>query len=422
MSNGNNAGGKDPASTNGNNTAPQTFTPKKISYRELFDQLSLGIVKSLIEKRVGVTDVHVPERKPVDKHALTQWEQKYSCLMPEDLRNFYMTTDGFILTWSVRFDDVTVVPVGRMELNCLSNLVRIGGPYPASHAGDAHHHRQMSVASSNSATNILVSASASAAARSSASAHGSAHHHHMSSANDGSIVNFADLESDGEDDIVSSGNATNPVSNARLPCNVAAGQADSCASSPLSARSKPRFDFRSRVFELEPCGAGNGKVCLVYHNTKPGIPAQDPKIWFLDRALRWHFMAESFTHYFRLMLMHIGLPQWQYAFTDIGLSPQVKQWFNLYAPVRLSIDSQPYCCPSQNHTCKNFCSHQYKRKDPCGDGGHHPSSSHSNHLTTIDINRVFKGRGERKKGSTGAGSMGNASDKKKISSAKVGLK
>ena len=36
-------------------------------------------------------------------------------------------------------------------------------------------------------------------------------------------------------------------------------------------------------------------------------------------------MAESFTHYFRLMLMHIGLPQWQYAFTDIGLSPQVKQ-------------------------------------------------------------------------------------------------
>ena len=71
-------------------------------------------------------------------------------------RNFYMTTDGFILTWSVRFDDVTVIPVGRMELNCLSNLVRIGGPYPASHAGDAHHHRQMSVGSaSSSATNLL---------------------------------------------------------------------------------------------------------------------------------------------------------------------------------------------------------------------------------------------------------------------------
>ena len=94
MSNGNNATVKEPASAggNGNQASPPTFTPKKISYRELFEQLTLGIVKSLIEKRVGVTDVHVPERKPVDKHALTQWEQKYSCLMPEDLRSDYFVT------------------------------------------------------------------------------------------------------------------------------------------------------------------------------------------------------------------------------------------------------------------------------------------------------------------------------------------
>ena len=101
---------------------------------------------------------------------------------------------------------------------------------------------------------------------------------------------------------------------------------------------------------------------------------------------------------------------------------QVKQWVNLYAPVRLSIDSQPYCCPSQNHTCKNVSSHPHKlRKDQSNDG-HHGGSSHSHHLTTIDINRVFKGRGERKKGSTGTGNVGNANDKKKISSAKVGSK
>ena len=71
-------------------------------------------------------------------------------------RNFYMTTDGFILTWSVRFDDVTVIPVGRMELNCLSNLVRIGGPYPASHAAADPHHRQMSVGSSRLTSCLLV--------------------------------------------------------------------------------------------------------------------------------------------------------------------------------------------------------------------------------------------------------------------------
>ena len=61
--------------------------------------------------------------------------------------------------------------------------------------------------------------------------------------------------------------------------------------------------------------------CLVFFL---GNPAQHPKIWLLDRALRWHFLASTFSQYFRMMLMHLGLPQWQYAYTDIGLTPQAK--------------------------------------------------------------------------------------------------
>lgn len=30
--------------------------------------------------------------------------QKNTCILPEDLRNFYLTTDGFVLTWSVKLD------------------------------------------------------------------------------------------------------------------------------------------------------------------------------------------------------------------------------------------------------------------------------------------------------------------------------
>jgi tubulin polyglutamylase complex subunit 2 len=40
------------------------------------------------------------------------------------------------------------------------------------------------------------------------------------------------------------------------------------------------------------------------------------------------------------MLMHLGLPHWQYAFTKIGLGPKAKQWFNLYAPIRLQINEE----------------------------------------------------------------------------------
>lgn len=52
--------------------------------------------------------------------------------------------------------------------------------------------------------------------------------------------------------------------------------------------------------------------------------AKDTEIWFLDRALYWHFLTDTFTAYYRLLLTHLGLPQWQYAFTNYGISPQAK--------------------------------------------------------------------------------------------------
>lgn len=42
-------------------------------------------------------------------------------------------------------------------------------------------------------------------------------------------------------------------------------------------------------------------------------------MWFQDLTCNWHFIANTFTDYFRLMVMHLGLPRWQYAFTDVGL-------------------------------------------------------------------------------------------------------
>jgi hypothetical protein len=38
------------------------------------------------------------------------------------------------------------------------------------------------------------------------------------------------------------------------------------------------------------------------------------------------------------MIMHLGLPHWQYAFTQVGLDPQALQWFRFLSPERLAID------------------------------------------------------------------------------------
>jgi len=40
------------------------------------------------------------------------------------------------------------------------------------------------------------------------------------------------------------------------------------------------------------------------------------------------------------MIMHLGLPHWQYAFTEVGLDPQTLQWFRFLNPERLAIDME----------------------------------------------------------------------------------
>jgi tubulin polyglutamylase complex subunit 2 len=78
----------------------------------------------------------------------------------------------------------------------------------------------------------------------------------------------------------------------------------------------------------------NGRLALIYRNNKPS----KPQIWVQDLSCNWYYIANTFTDYFRLMIMHLGLPNWHYAFTEVGLDPQTLQWFRFLSPERLAID------------------------------------------------------------------------------------
>ena len=60
----------------------------------------------------------------------------------------------------------------------------------------------------------------------------------------------------------------------------------------------------------------DGRLALFYRD-----PKAKPQIWFQDNSCSWFFIANTFTDYFRLMIMHLGIPHWQYAFTQTGLDP-----------------------------------------------------------------------------------------------------
>lgn len=98
---------------------------------------------------------------------------------------------------------------------------------------------------------------------------------------------------------------------------------------------KPKFKNKCKAFLLDPC-QGSGKVCLVY----PGKveTAATPSVWFLDRALEWHYLSPDFSSYLRLALVHLGIPHWQYIFTPWGPPPKTKQILSAFVSERLAMD------------------------------------------------------------------------------------
>jgi hypothetical protein len=77
----------------------------------------------------------------------------------------------------------------------------------------------------------------------------------------------------------------------------------------------------------------DGRLGLLYIDSY-----NKPKIWFQDLSCCWYFIANSFTDYFRLMFMHLGIPHWHYVFTDVGMDPVSLQWCRYLCPERLTLD------------------------------------------------------------------------------------
>ncbi|KAL5468905.1 hypothetical protein EMCRGX_G030055, partial [Ephydatia muelleri] len=100
-----------------------------------------------------------------------------------------------------------------------------------------------------------------------------------------------------------------------------------------------------RVLPLNYCSTC-GHVCLVYRIPEGGAsPFEHCNIWLLDLSLSWHLLCRTFSDYLRLAAVHLGLRQWPYALTSVGLSPLYQKWFHLFVPKRYELD-----CSKSNPT------------------------------------------------------------------------
>jgi len=83
--------------------------------------------------------------------------------------------------------------------------------------------------------------------------------------------------------------------------------------------------------------ATDGNIAIIFDSTDSENMYKS-SIWFEDLSCEWNFVCYTFSDYLRLMIMHLGLPNWQYAFTKVGLNPITRQWLRFLVPNRLDMD------------------------------------------------------------------------------------
>lgn len=80
-----------------------------------------------------------------------------------------------------------------------------------------------------------------------------------------------------------------------------------------------------------------GQIVFLFREVCTGQASEydNPSVWLIDISLRWHYICASFSDYMRLMILHLGIFEWQHAFTPEGLSMTTQLWMGIFAKERL---------------------------------------------------------------------------------------
>ncbi|KAL2721302.1 tubulin polyglutamylase complex subunit 2 isoform X4 [Vespula maculifrons] len=239
-----------------------SFFVDVVTEDSFYENLTLGVVK-ILENSPCVKNVRVNRRNGCERNAIVNWEQRHGCVLPEDVKNFYASIDGFLLQWNLEIAGEEF-PVGRMEIGKLSSLKRYLG---------VGKDRQSGTTTS------------------------------LASEEGGDIEPEVEILVGSTEDVVAGNSKIHTVN--------------------------PRG---SKLFEIARCFPTtlDARVYLVYTNK---AEQTSPEIWLhQETADRWYHLAEDFTKYFRMMLVHLGLPLWQCCVVGLPLPTWVEQVYFLVGP------------------------------------------------------------------------------------------
>lgn len=81
---------------------PSLSTPPTPAEAAFYDMLTLGLLR-VLNATPRIANVVLERRAPCERAQVAAWEQKHSVYLPDDMRRFYLSTDGFQLHWSYQY-------------------------------------------------------------------------------------------------------------------------------------------------------------------------------------------------------------------------------------------------------------------------------------------------------------------------------
>ncbi|KAF2879560.1 hypothetical protein ILUMI_26609 [Ignelater luminosus] len=104
------------------------FVVDTVSEFTYFQNLLLGLADAL-NKCVGVKRTYLRKTIPLTNSEISDWEEEEGVSLPDDLRSFYSSSNGYMFEWTYTFGDGTPKEsvVGRIEVNSLEKLRRVYG-------------------------------------------------------------------------------------------------------------------------------------------------------------------------------------------------------------------------------------------------------------------------------------------------------
>lgn len=98
-----------------------SFVLDKVSEDTFYENLLLGLPK-ILEKQYRFRNVTLQRFPACLKTEITSWEQFNGVKLPEDLKQFYLASNGFKLNWNYIFSQTEMLPVGSINVNSICDL------------------------------------------------------------------------------------------------------------------------------------------------------------------------------------------------------------------------------------------------------------------------------------------------------------